>query len=45
MSDRTPLDVASLSHPGMVRTHNEDSVFVDGDAGLAVLADAESPSM
>jgi protein phosphatase len=23
----------------MVRTHNEDSVFVDGDAGLAVLAD------
>jgi len=31
--------VASLSHPGMVRTHNEDSVFVDGEAGLAVLAD------
>jgi protein phosphatase len=23
----------------MVRTHNEDSVFVDGEAGLAVLAD------
>ena len=39
MNDRAPLDVASLSHPGMVRTHNEDSVFVDGDAGLAVLAD------
>src|SRR5438094_7053454 len=39
MSDRAALDVASLSHPGMVRTHNEDSVFVDGDAGLAVLAD------
>ncbi len=39
MSDHAPLDVASLSHPGMVRTHNEDSVFVDGDAGLAVLAD------
>src|SRR5207248_10784858 len=39
MSSRVPLDVASLSHPGMVRTHNEDSVFVDGDAGLAVLAD------
>jgi protein phosphatase len=36
---RSPLDVASLSHPGMVRSHNEDSVFVDGDAGLAVLAD------
>jgi protein phosphatase len=39
MSSRAALDVASLSHPGMVRTHNEDSVFVDGDAGLAVLAD------
>jgi protein phosphatase len=39
MSSRAPLDVASLSHPGMVRTHNEDSVFVDGEAGLAVLAD------
>ena len=38
-SGRVPLDAASLSHPGMVRTHNEDSVFVDGDAGLAVLAD------
>jgi serine/threonine protein phosphatase PrpC len=39
MNDRAPLDEASLSHPGMVRTHNEDSVFVDGEAGLAVLAD------
>lgn len=39
MTDRAPLDVASLSHPGMVRAHNEDSVFVDGEAGLAVLAD------
>ena len=37
--DRVPLDVASLSHPGMVRAHNEDAVFVDGEAGLAVLAD------
>src|SRR5512144_1268234 len=33
------LDVASLSHPGMVRTHNEDTVFVDAEAGLAILAD------
>src|SRR5512142_43131 len=39
MTHRAALDVASLSHPGMVRTHNEDSIFVDGDAGLAVLAD------
>ncbi|MGE5731569.1 MAG: protein phosphatase 2C domain-containing protein, partial [Gemmatimonas sp.] len=39
MNERTALDCAILSHPGMVRSHNEDSVFVDGDAGLAVLAD------
>lgn len=39
MTDRAPLDVASLSHPGMVRAHNEDAVFVDGEAGLVVLAD------
>jgi serine/threonine protein phosphatase PrpC len=39
MPERTPLDCATLSHPGMVRSHNEDSVFVDGEAGLAVLAD------
>jgi serine/threonine protein phosphatase PrpC len=38
MSDAI-LDVASLSHPGMVRSHNEDSVYVDGEAGIAVLAD------
>jgi serine/threonine protein phosphatase PrpC len=39
MPERTPLDTAVLSHPGMVRPHNEDSVFVDADAGIAVLAD------
>jgi len=39
MSQHATLDIASLSHPGMVRTHNEDSVFVDAAAGLAVLAD------
>jgi protein phosphatase len=39
MAERTSLDCATLSHPGMVRSHNEDSVFVDGDAGIAVLAD------
>ncbi|HLX26860.1 MAG TPA: Stp1/IreP family PP2C-type Ser/Thr phosphatase [Casimicrobiaceae bacterium] len=32
------LDVANRSHPGMVRAHNEDAVFVDG-TGLAILAD------
>ena len=39
MPESVPLDVASLSHPGMVRSHNEDSVFVDAEAGIAVLAD------
>jgi serine/threonine protein phosphatase PrpC len=33
------LDCATLSHPGMVRSHNEDSVFVDAGAGIAILAD------
>jgi protein phosphatase len=32
------LEVANRSHPGMVRAHNEDAIFVDG-AGLAILAD------
>ncbi len=39
MTERAALDCATLSHPGMVRSHNEDSVFVDSEAGLAVLAD------
>ena len=38
-TEKTPLDVAMLSHPGMVRAHNEDSVFSDGAMGLVVLAD------
>jgi protein phosphatase len=37
--ERAPLDVALLSHPGMVRPHNEDSVFADSASGLVVLAD------
>jgi protein phosphatase len=39
MSDHSSLETASLSHPGMVRSHNEDTVFVDAEAGIAVLAD------
>jgi PPM family protein phosphatase len=39
MAESIPLDVAGLSHPGMVRSHNEDTIFVDGEAGIAVLAD------
>jgi PPM family protein phosphatase len=30
---------ASLTHPGMVRENNEDSIAIDGGAQLAVLAD------
>jgi PPM family protein phosphatase len=37
--ETVPLDVAMLSHPGMVRPHNEDSIFSDSDHGLVILAD------
>jgi len=33
------LEVATATHPGMVRSHNEDSIAVDSEIGLAVLAD------
>jgi protein phosphatase len=33
------LQIVSLTHPGMVRTHNEDSVGVEAACGLVVLAD------
>lgn len=33
------LEMASATHTGMVRSHNEDSVDVAADIGLAVLAD------
>jgi len=39
MADPVALDVASLSHPGMVRSHNEDSIATDAALGLVVLAD------
>ena len=39
MKAHAALDCATLSHPGMVRSHNEDAVFVDADAGIAILAD------
>jgi PPM family protein phosphatase len=35
----TRLEVASVSDPGMVRSHNEDSVSTDMRHGLVVLAD------
>jgi len=33
------LEVATATHSGMVRSHNEDSMAADADAGMAVLAD------
>jgi PPM family protein phosphatase len=33
------LEVTSITHPGMVRSHNEDSIATDPEIGLAVLAD------
>ena len=33
------LLVASATHPGVIRTCNEDSVATDDDLGLMVLAD------
>jgi PPM family protein phosphatase len=40
MSDRSrALEIASATHTGMVRAHNEDSIGSDPSIGLAVLAD------
>jgi serine/threonine protein phosphatase PrpC len=33
------LEIATATDPGMVRSHNEDSIATDADIGLAVLAD------
>jgi protein phosphatase len=33
------LEIASATHTGMVRSHNEDAIASDGEIGLAVLAD------
>lgn len=33
------LEIATATHPGMVRSHNEDSIAADAVSGLAVLAD------
>ncbi len=40
MADLTNmLEIATATHSGMVRSHNEDSINADAGAGLAVLAD------
>ncbi len=36
---KSVLEVATATHPGMVRSHNEDSIAADAEIGLAVLAD------
>jgi PPM family protein phosphatase len=36
---KSALEVATCTHPGMVRSHNEDSIAADAEAGLVVLAD------
>src|SRR5512134_603406 len=33
------LEIVTATHPGMVRSHNEDSIAADAEIGLAVLAD------
>lgn len=40
MSDLSKrIEMVTVTHPGMVRSHNEDSIATDAVAGLAVLAD------
>jgi protein phosphatase len=39
MSLAEALEMATATDPGMVRSHNEDSIFADPAQGLAVLAD------
>ena len=39
MDIKDALEIVSLTHPGMVRAHNEDSVAYDPSCGLVVLAD------
>ena len=35
----TAIEIATATDPGMVRSHNEDSIGADAEIGLAVLAD------
>ena len=39
MSLTAALEIAKSTHTGMVRSHNEDSIAIDAEIGLAVLAD------
>lgn len=39
MINECSLDIALSTDPGVIRSHNEDSVFADARLGLAILAD------
>ena len=39
MNIEQALEIVSHTHPGVVRSHNEDSVAYDASCGLVVLAD------
>ena len=39
MDIKDALEMVSLTHPGMVRAHNEDSVACEPSCGLVVLTD------
>ena len=39
------LEIFSQTHPGMVRSHNEDSVACEPACGLVVLADGMGGTM
>ncbi|HUW49621.1 MAG TPA: Stp1/IreP family PP2C-type Ser/Thr phosphatase [Sulfuricella sp.] len=39
MDLRQSLEIVALTDPGKVRSHNEDSVAADAEAGFAILAD------
>lgn len=39
MNSAVALEMATQTHPGMTRSHNEDALYVDAGAGLVVLAD------
>jgi protein phosphatase len=39
MNIQHAIEIVSQTHPGMVRSHNEDSVAYDASCGLVVLAD------
>jgi protein phosphatase len=39
MDLRPALDIAALTDPGVVRSHNEDNIAADAEAGFVILAD------